>query len=118
MATLVQDIQTVLSTLSPAGGVWYGVNTTEPPVFPYIVWIRVGSVPNVSLAGPSDLQNTHIQIDILSRQVSELVALESALEAAMAAWGVQNVPLGTQDLYEEPVRAWRVSKEYSIWASN
>jgi hypothetical protein len=109
MTTLVQDIQTVLSTLAPAGGVWYGVNTAEPPVW---------SVPNVSLAGPSDLQNTHIQIDIMSRQVSELVALESALEAAMAAWSVQNVPLGTQDLYEEPVRAWRVSKEYSIWASN
>ena len=118
MTTLVEDIQTLLSTLTPAGGVWYGVNTAEPPVFPYIVWIRVASVPNVSLGGPSDLQNTHIQIDILSRQVSELVALESALEGAMAAWGVQNVPVGTQDLYEEPVRAWRVSKEYSIWASN
>ena len=92
MATIVQDIQTVLWTLSPAGGVWYGVNTTEPPVFPYIVWIRVGSVPNVTLAGPSDLHYTHIQTDILTRQVTALVPLERGLEAPLAGWGVPNIP--------------------------
>lgn len=116
MTTIVQDIQALLSTLAPAGGVWYGINSAEPPVFPFIVWIRVASVPNVSLAGPSDLQNIQIQVDIFSREVSELVALEHALEDAMAAWGVQNVPLATQDQFEEPVRAWRLTKEYSIWA--
>ena len=67
MNHLFQVIHDLLSTLAPAGEVWYGVNTTEPLVFPYSVWIRVGSVPNVSLSCPSDLQNTHIQIDILSR---------------------------------------------------
>jgi hypothetical protein len=105
-------------TLAPAGGVWYAVNTTEPPVYPYILWIRVASPPNVSLSGPSNLQNTRIQIDIFSRQVSELLGLESALEAAMVASALQNVPLNSQNLYEEPVRAYRVTKDYSIWATN
>ena len=118
MTTLVQDVQAVLATLAPAGGVWYAVNTTEPPVYPYILWIRVASTPNVSLAGPSNLQNTRIQIDIFSRQVSELLAMESALEAAMAASGLQNVPLSSMDLYEEPVRAYRASKDYSVWSTN
>lgn len=116
--SLIQDLQAHLATLNPAGKVWYGVNTTEPPVYPYIVWTRVASTPNVTLAGPSDLQNTRIQIDILARHISEAVGLESALEAAMAAWSVQNVPLSSLDLFEDEIRAYRIVKDYSVWATN
>ena len=118
MTTLVQDLKTLLATLAPAGGVWYQINTTEPPVYPYIVFQRVTSTPNVSFDGPSDLQNTRFQIDIFSQSVSESVAIETALEAAMFAWSVSNVPLSSQDLYESEVRARRVMKDYSVWATN
>ena len=67
MTTLIQDVQALLSGLSPAGGVWYAINTTEPPAYPYIVWQRIVSVANVSLGGPSNRQNTRIQIDIVAR---------------------------------------------------
>ena len=118
MTTLVEDMQTLLSTLGAAGGSWYANNTTEPPTYPFIVFNRVSSTPNVTLDGPSDLQNTRFQIDIFALQISQAVALESALNAAMAAWSVFNVPLSSQDMYEDTVRAFRVSKDYSVWSTN
>lgn len=117
MTTLIEDLQTLLAPLA-SGGSWYGVNTTEPPVYPFIVFNRVVSTPNVSLDGPSDLQNTRVQIDIYSRQISEAASIEAALEAAMVAWPVTNVPLSSMDMYEDTVRAFRVSKDYSVWARN
>lgn len=118
MTTLIQDIQALLETLEPAGGVWHGANTTGEPVYPFIVWSRVSSPSNVSLGGPSDLQNTRIQIDLFDRNVGALDTLAKALDAAMAAWSVQNVRISTFDSYEEPVRAFRVSKDFSVWARN
>jgi hypothetical protein len=117
MSTVVEDLRAILNPLA-TNGAWYGVNTTEPPKFPYIVFTRISSTPNVSLLGPSGLQNTRFQIDIFSRQISEAVSIEIALEAAMQAWATQNVPLSSADLYEEPVRAYRVMKEFSVWSLN
>jgi hypothetical protein len=117
MTTLIEDMKTLLAPLA-ANGAWYGVNTTEPPVYPYIVFSRVVSMPNVTLDGPSDLQNTRFQIDIFALQISQSVAIEAALESAMAAWSVLNVPLSSQDTYEEAVRAFRTSKDFSVWSTN
>lgn len=117
MTVLLEDLQTLLQPLA-VGGAWYGVNTTEPPVYPYVVWQRISSTPNVTLAGQSDLQNTRVQIDIYSRRISEASAIESALEGAMASSAIVNVPLSSQDLYDEMVKAFRVSKDYSVWARN
>lgn len=118
MTTLIQDLQTLLATLAPAGGVWYGANTVEPPTYPYIVWQRISSTANVNLQAPSNVQNTRVQIDIFSREVSELVSLESQLETLMAGASMVNVPLTSQDLYEDPVRAYRCIKDYSVWSTN
>lgn len=117
MTTLVQDLQTLLAPLV-AGGAWYGGNTQEPPTYPFITWQRVSSTPNVTLDGQTDQQNTRVQIDIIARTVAEAVAIESALEAAMSAWSVVNVPISSQDTYEDEVRAYRISKDYSIWSTN
>lgn len=116
--TLLQDVQALLATLAPAGGVSYGLNTASPTAYPYIVWRRTASAPNVSLRGPSQLQSTHLQIDIYSRTVAEAAAIETALEAAFTAWSVQNVPLLSFDLVDPDTRAYRVVKEYSVWATN
>ena len=119
MSTVLEDLKALLTAaLAPAGLVWYGANTAEPPVYPYIVVTRVSSTPNVTLSGPSDLQNTRVQIDIFSQQISLGVAIESALEAAMAAWSVGNVPLSSADVYEDQVRAFRITKDFSIWSTN
>ena len=115
--TIVQDIQAILDPLV-TGGSWYGANTREPPVYPFIVWSRIVSVPNVSLTGPSDQQNTRIQIDIFSLTVQECLSLEVAVEAAFAATSIVNVPISSGDSYEDAVRAYRCTKDYSVWSTN
>lgn len=117
-SVLLQDIQALLITLAPAGGVFYGLNTTEPPAYPYIVWQRIASTANVALGGSSAMQNTRIQVDIMSRTIAEVASIETALEAAFAASSIVNVPISSQDIYEDLVRAFHVMKEYSIWATN
>lgn len=118
MTVLIQDVQALLAALAPAGGVFYGLNTMQPVVYPYIVWMRVVSTPNVALGGPSALQNTRLQIDIYSRKVQEAASIETQIEAAFAAWAVQNVPLASFDMVDHDTRAYRVVKEFSVWASN
>jgi hypothetical protein len=118
MPALIQDVQTLLATLAPAGGVWYGLNTAQPQVFPYIVWSRVASTPTTSLGGPSLLQNTRLQIDIYARTVSEAATIESALETAMQASSITNVSLSSQDIVEPDTRLFHVIKDYSVWATN
>lgn len=117
MTVLVQDIQAVLDGLA-AGGAWYLVNTKEPPAYPYIVWQRVASSPNVALDGISALQNTRIQIDIYGRTVQEALTVEVALEAAMAAAAFTNLPILSQDFWENDPLSYRVSRDYSVWATN
>lgn len=116
MTTLVEDVQAVLNPLA-AGGAWYMVNTMQPPTFPFIVWQRIVSTSNNTLDGPTDTQNTRIQIDIYSRSVAEAESIEAALEAVMKSAPFTNVPISSQDLYEPEVRAFRVMKDYSVWST-
>ena len=118
MTTLLEDVEALLATTSPAGGVSYAINTAQPPVYPYIVWQRIVSTPNVSLKGPSDLQNTRIQVDVYARRISDADTLQKLIAAAFAGWSVQNVPLSDQDMYEPDVKAFRISSDWSVWATN
>ena len=117
MPTVIEDLRAVLNPLA-ANGAWYGLNSTEPPAFPFIVFSRVSSTPNVALGGQSNVQNTRFQIDIYSRQISEAASIENALEAAMSSWSTQNVPLSSRDVYEGDVKAFRIIKDYSVWSTN
>ena len=115
--TLTQEIQSLLAPFT-SGGAHYAINEAETLSYPYIVWQRIISVPTVDLAGPADLQNTRIQVDIFSRYVSEAHAVQLSVQAAFAAWTKPNVPLSVQDMYENEVKAYRTSLDYSIWATN
>lgn len=117
MTALIQDLQTVLNPLA-TGGAFYGLCTAEPPPSEYIVWMRVASTPSVSLGGPSDLQNTRVQIDVYARTVARVAAIELAVEAAMVAASITNVPLSSQDIFEPDTRLYRCIKDYSVWARN
>lgn len=117
MTTLIEDLQALLNPLS-TGGSHYAVNETEPPVYPFIVFQRIVSTANVNLSGVSDMQNTRVQIDIYARKISEATAIETALEAAFAASSITNVPISSQDLYEDVVKAFRISKDFSVWSKN
>ena len=123
MTTLIEDLQAILDPLAP-GGAWYGVNTTEPlaqdanGIQPFIVWQRIVSTTHNTLIGPSDLQNTRIQIDIYAPRIADAVAISAAVQAAFAASSLQFFQLSSQDLYEEPVRLFRLMQDFSIWAVN
>lgn len=115
--TLVEDMQAVLAPLA-TGGSWYQVNEQQPATLPYIVFSRVTSPANVTMQGPSVLQNTHVQIDIYSRNAGELVNLGNQLEAALLAAPFINIQLSSRDLYEAETKLRRTCYEYSVWSSN
>lgn len=117
MTTLIEDVKALLNPLA-SGGAHYAVDDLQSPTYPYIVFTRISSVPNVTFAGPSNLQNTRMQVDIFSRSVQELDSICKAVDAAFAAWSVVNIPAAAQDVFEADVRAWRSIRDFSIWATN
>jgi hypothetical protein len=121
MSTLAELVQAILDPLTP-GGAWYAVNTTEPlaldsngAVKPYIVWQEIVSTDNVTLGGPTDMQNTRIQVDVYAPRIAVASSLTKAVDAALLASALTVIPLSNQPVYEEPVRLWRRIRDYSIW---
>ena len=124
MATLIETLQGVLNPLA-TGGAWYAVNTTEPlaldtfgAVKPFIVFLRVINSDNVSLSGPSSMQSSRVQVDYFAPRISDANALQKAGDAALFAAfpaPLACIPQTSQDFFEEPVRLFRVSRDYSIW---
>lgn len=100
------------------GGAWYGVNMTEPPVYPYIVYLRIVSPTNNSFDGQSDVQNTVFQIDCFSQRISEAQAVEKAVETALSTAMFTAIQQDQRDGYESAVKAYRCSTDYSCWSAN
>lgn len=117
MSTLIEDMLAVLGPLA-AGRAWYGVNQTEPPVYPYIVFLRIVSPTNNSFDGMSDVQNTVFQIDCFSQRILEAQAVEKSVENALAAAPFTAIQQDQRDGYEGAVKAYRCSTDYSCWSSN
>lgn len=133
MTKLVEDLQAFLAaSIAPSGGIWYGINTSQPasgrPVMPFVVWLRIVSTDNVSLGGPSDMQNTRIQVEAIGDRLSDVETLMDALDVAFAAQAaayaagtpgaIPNAPISSQDMYEDALKAFRKIRDYSIWATN
>lgn len=118
MTTLVQDLNAALVALAPAGGVFNAANTAGQPVYPYIVFLRVVSTANVSLGGPSDLQNTRFQIDVFDLAYGNGAALAERVKQALLTAFPTCVPISAFDVYEDLIQAYRVSADYSIWSTN
>lgn len=113
--TLAESIQAILDPLA-AGGSWFMENTQDQAVFPYIVWMYATSSTNVSLSGPSDLQNSRVQVDLYARNAQGLQTLEAAVRAAMQAGALVNVPLTSMDASVPELRAFRRVLEFSVWS--
>jgi hypothetical protein len=112
--TLAETIQALLDPLA-TGGAWFMDNTQDPPAFPYIVWLYATSSTNVTLSGPSDLQNTRLQIDLYDKSAQGLQTLEAGVRSAMQASGLTNVPLTSFDASVPELRAFRRVMEFSVW---
>jgi hypothetical protein len=119
--SLIIDVQAILNGCAD-GGAWYGVDSAQPLVLasdgtvaPYIVWQRIVSTDNVTLAGPTNLQNTRIQVDILAPRIGDAENVRQAVDTALQAAGFPVIPLSSQDLYEPAVKLFRIMREYSLW---
>lgn len=118
MTTVVDDILDVLQTAAPAGGVWYATNTQTPPTYPYATFIRITSQATNDLQGKANLQNTNVQLDVFGRSQTEAMTAHAALEAALLGGSLTIVALSSTDMYEGEVRAYRISSDWSVWATN
>lgn len=118
MTTVVDDVIAALQTAAPAGGVWYATNTQTPPTYPYAVLTRILSQATNDLQGKADLQNTNFQLDVFGRNQTEAMTAHSALEAAFLDSGLTAISLSSTDMYEDEVRAYRISSDWSVWATN
>ena len=83
---------------------------------PYIVYQRIVSITHNNLQGPSDLQNTRVQIDAYAKTYAQAQQIASDIRLAMLAAAFTNLQISEQDFFETEVRLHRVSLDYSIWA--
>lgn len=119
MSSLIEDVVAVLAAqIAPAGKVWYGTNTTEPPVYPYITLLRIINGTNITFDGPSDTQDTRMQIDVISTRIGEADVIAKAVQVAMLAAFVIG-DINQQDFPLDPeVRAFRISQDFTIWSKD
>lgn len=117
MATLIEQLQAVLTPLA-AGGSWYAVNTSAPPVYPYVTFQRIVSKTNNDLSGASGLQSTVFQIDAWAERIADADALATSIATAMRAAAFTNVQLSRHDQWEKEVKAHRCIADYSCWSTD
>ena len=117
--SLLEALQPVLNTLA-AGGAFYATNPTQPQPtdangypLPYIIYLDIVSVDNVSLQGASNVQTTRIQVDIFAPYPLTTQSIRAACDSALYT-AFQAVPLSSRGEYEDTVKLYRVIREYSI----
>ncbi len=109
-----QQLQAVLAPL--VGGASFPNLAAQGTPAPYIVYQRIHSETNNQLQGPSDLQNTRIQIDAYASTYAGVQQLAASIRSSMKTAAFTNVQLSEQDFYELDVRLHRISLDYSLWS--
>jgi hypothetical protein len=113
---MIQErLQALLAPLASGGS--YPNIAEQGAVPPYLVYQRIISLTNNHLQGPSDLQNTRVQIDAYARSYAGAQQLAADVRAALQGAAFSNVQISEQDFFEMDVRLHRVSLDYSIWAT-
>jgi hypothetical protein len=113
--TIQQQLAALLSGATAAGPRVYPLTAPDGVIKPYITYQRISVNSENVLSGASGLTNTRIEIDIYAATYGEACAIASQVDALLAAWSAQNVSVLSQDFYEDPVKLFRVSSDYSIW---
>lgn len=113
--SLQTSLQALLAPLA-TGGAW-NQRAAQNTVAPYIVWQRVISSTNNSTTGASNVQNTRVQIDAYAKDYASVDALSSAIEAAVAASGINGLKLTEQDFFEDDTKLYRISQDFSLWTT-
>ncbi len=113
--TVQEQLLFLLTGATAAGARVYPMTAPDAVASPYITYQRISSNTENVMSGDSGLTNTRMQIDVYATTYAQATSIAAQINALMAAWSVQNVSIGSQDFYEDPVQLFRVSSDYSIW---
>ena len=111
---ILEQLQAVLGPL--VGGSSFPNLAAQEALPPYIVYQRIVSITHNNLQGPSDLQNTRVQIDAYAKTYAHVQQIAAQVRQAMQGAGFINLQISEQDFFETEVRLHRVSLDYSIWS--
>lgn len=117
MSTIQEDLESLLTPLAPT---YPMVAIQNQGVTSYIIYQRIDkAIENVMAGnGSQPINNSRIQVDAFAKTYSGAQTLANAIKSAMQGWIKQNVQLTEQDIYEEPVKLYRISMDFSIWSFN
>ena len=108
-----QDIFTALSTL--AGGRVFPNIAPNNVQKPYVVYARVSSAPENTLADGAPIENTRLQVDCFDTTYAAAVVLAETVKAAIKSSAITHVLLLEQDQFEPEALLHRVILDFSIW---
>jgi hypothetical protein len=116
-STLMDQVWRALSPLA-SGGAWPGRYTIEPPVYPYITFFRVVTSAEITFDGPTDVQSTRIQIDVMARRYADADRLARQVTSTMVGGFVVGA-LDSQDFPPDPdTDAYRISTDVTVWSAD
>ena len=113
--TVQEQIVTLLSGGTAAGARVYPLTAPDGVAKPYITYQRISSNSENVLSGDSGLTNTRMQIDVYATTYAQATSIGAQVDALMSAWSVQNVSVLLQDFFEDQVKLFRISHDYSLW---
>ena len=108
-----QDIFTALSGV--AGGRVFPNIAPSNVQKPYVVYARVSSAPENTLADGAPIENTRLQVDCFDTTYAAAVALAETVKAAIKSSAITHVLLLEQDQFEPEALLHRVILDFSIW---
>lgn len=115
---LIERFRLALTAAGLAGGVHYAINERDPVRYPYAIFIRTATPTNHTLRGRTDVQQSIFQVDVFARSIREAQTLAREVEQQVAAAFPQSVRNSGFDQYEDLVKAYRVTQEFSVWATD
>ena len=82
---------------------------------PYVVYARISSAPENTLADGAPIDNVRLQVDCFDTTYAGAVTLAEAVKAALAASTITHLLLVEQDQFEPEALLHRVILDFSIW---
>jgi hypothetical protein len=82
---------------------------------PYLVYMRVSSKPENTLADGVPIENTRVQIDCFDTTYAAVVALAEGVKAALRASEITSLLILEQDQFEPDAQLHRVILDFSLW---
>ena len=108
-----QDIFTALAAVA-AGRVFPNIAPNNVPK-PYVVYARISSAPENTMADGAPVKNTRLQVDCFDTTYAAAVALAEAVKSAMKNSAITHLLLLEQDQFEPEALLHRVILDFSIW---